>query len=435
MALQLPDSESSAPNRLTGKFPVTTTLWQLLRHFESEPADVEPSRNFTARGIPEVETGPSGFGRLFYETPVIQLMGRELASFTDLQKSLAQLGLNNGSALLRLNFRRTESPLEEAIAEIDEYFNITEGQQTGDTSSASAAKAESAPSISEQFPAPKDDERSSSLEPLSSSQIPSAPKQSAAQSSSQSTEGDKAQARHGPSASLSDASSTTNHTILGPAERSISVFAPSSASTPAASRQAFNEKDYEPTIAHAKMHQARLATSSVNKRLPTDAELAVQAESQAKRNADAKEVEIKVRFPDQMQVVSTFSNLDTSNTLYDFIKGLLEKENEPFTIYFRPVQGPKSVPKIGTVRLIDLGMAGRVLVNVVWEAGASNEVRGGSVLKAEFQDKATQIEVKEVEGVEMEKPNDAVDRKGEQKNEERERNGGVPKWLKLPGRR
>ena len=90
---------------------------------------------------------------------------------------------------------------------------------------------------------------------------------------------------------------------------------------------------------------------------------------------------------------------------------------------------------MGIVRLIDLGMAGRVLVNVVWETGASNEARGGSVLKAEFQDKATQIEVKEVEGVEMEKPNDAVDIKGEQKNEERARKGGVPKWLKLPGKR
>ena len=396
---------------------------------------MQPIRNFTARGIPEVEKGPSGFGRLFYETPVIQLMGRELASFTDLQKSLAQLGLNNGSALLRLNFRRTDSPLEEAIAEIDEYFKITEGQSTADTSSASAAKAEPGPSISESCPDPKDDERSSSLEPSSSSQIPSPTRQSAAQSSSQSTQSDKDQALHGPSASLSDALSTTNQTIPGPAERPIFVFAPSSASTPAASRQAFNEKDYEPTIAHAKMHQARLATSSVNKRLPTDAELAAQAESQAKRNADAKEVEIKVRFPDQMQVVSTFSNLDTSTTLYNFVIGLLEKENEPFTINFRSSQGPKIVPKIGIVRLIDLGMAGRVLVNVVWEAGASNEARGGSVLKAKFQDKATQIEVKEVEGVEMEKPNDAVDRKGEQKNEERERKGGVPKWLKLPGKR
>ena len=435
MALQLPDSESSTSNRLTGKFPSTTTLWQLLRHFESEPANLQPSRNFTARGIPEVEKGPSGFGRLFYETPVIQLMGRELASFTDLQKSLAQLGLNNGSALLRLNFRKTDSPLEEAIAEIDEYFKIIEGQLNADTSSANPAKAESGSTISEQFPAPKDDERSSSLEPSPSSQIPSPPRQSAAQSSSQSAPSGKDQARHEPNASLSDALSTTNQTIPGPAERPISVFAPSSASTPAASRQAFNEKDYEPTIAHAKMHQARLATSSVNKRLPTDAELAAQAESQAKRNADAKEVEVKVRFPDQMHVVSTFSNLDTSTTLYDFVKGLLEKENEPFTINFRSAQGPKNVPKMELVRLIDLGMAGRVLVNVVWEAGVSNEAREGSVLKAKFQDQATQIEVKEVEGVEMEKPNDAVERKGEQKNEERERKGGVPKWLKLPGKR
>lgn len=437
VAVQIPDSESSASNRLTGKFPSTTTLWLLLRHFESGSADSEPSRNFTARGIPQVETGASGSERLFYETPVIQVMGRELASFTDLQKSLAQLGFNSGSVLLRLGFRKTESPLEEAIAEIDKYFKSTEGEQTGGTYSASAAKAKSALSASEPFPAPNDSERPSPMEPSSPSQIQSPPQQSAARFSSQSPQVDEGQARHEPSAFLADALSTSDQTIMGPAKRPISVFAPSSASTPAASRQAFNEKDYEPTIAHAKLHQARLATSSVNKRLPTDAELAVQAETQAKRNADAKDVEIKVRFPDQMQVISTFSNLDTSTALYDFVKGLMEKENEPFIINFSSAQGPRSVPKEGNVRLMgDLGMVGRVLVNVMWEAGISSEVRGGSVLKPEFQNKAKQIEVKEIEGVEMEeKADEMVDGKGKQKDEGRERKGGAPRWLRLPGRK
>ena len=361
-------------------------------------------------------------------------MGRELASFTELQKSLAQLGFNSGSVLLRLNFRRTESPLEEAIAEIDKYFKSAEGEETKGIQYGGEEKAGSALSSSEPFPTPDDSERQG---PSSPSQIPPTPQQSAAQVSSQSIQGDEAQAHPEPSALLSDALPSSNQTITGPAERPIAVFAPSSASTPAASRQTFNEKDYEPTIAHAKLHQARLTTSGVNKRLPTDAELAAQAETQAKRNADVKGVVIKVRFPDQMQVISTFSNLDTSTTLYDFVKGLMKKENEPFSLNFSSAQGPRSVPNEGNVRLIgDLGMAGRVLVNVVWEAGASSEVRGGSVLKPEFQNKAKEIEVKEIEGVEVEEKVDGtVEGKGKQKDDGRERKGGVPRWLKLPGRK
>lgn len=435
VALQLPDSEPGLSKRLTGKFPSTTTIWLLLRHFES--TDSEPSRNFTARGIPQVETRATRSERLFYETPVIQAMGRELASFADLQKSLVQLGFNSGSVLLRLSFRKTESPFEDAVAEIDQYFKSAEGEQSRGTHSSSAANAASSPQASEPFPAPTDSERPSPPEPFSPSKMETSVQESATLFSSQSPQGDEAQTRPESMALVSDALSTSDQTIMGPAERPISVFAPSSASTPAASRQAFNEKDYEPTIAHAKLHQARLATSSVNKRLPTDAELAVQADAQAKRNADSKHVEVKVRFPDQMQVISKFSNLDTSTTLYDFVKGLMNKGNEPFSLSFSSGQGPRSVPKESKVRLIgDLGMAGRILVNVVWEAGASSEARGGSVLKPEFQNKAKQIEVREIEGVEMdEKGNGTAEGKGKQKDEGRERKGGVPRWLKLPGKK
>ena len=431
MALQLPDSESGASNRLTGRFPTTTTLWLLLRHFESESTDSKPSRNFTARGIPQAEDGGSASGRLFYETPVIQVMERELSSFTDLQKSLAQLGFNSGSVLLRLNFRRTQSPLEEAIEEIDNYFKSGEDEKIGGTLCASAAKAESAPSTSKPSSNPNDGK--SLPESSSPSPVQTPPQQPAALFNSR--QGDEAQAHPEYSALLPDARSTPDESMAGPVQRPLFVFAPSLESTPAASRQVFDEKDYEPTIAHAKMHQARLAASSVNKRLLTDAELAVQAKTQAKRNAAAKDVQLKVRFPDQMQVISTFSNLDTSTMLYDFVKGLLEKENEPFSLNFSSAQGPRSVPKEGDVRLIgDLGMAGRVLVNLAWETGASGKARG-SVLKSEFQKQAKQIEVKEI-GVELEeKGNETVERKGKEKNEGQERKRGVPRWLKLPGKK
>ena len=437
VALQLPDSECGGSNRLTGKFPATTTLWLLLRQFESGSTDSEPDRNFTARGIPQIKTEGNGSERLFYETPVLQIMGRELTSFTDLQKSLAQLGFNSGSVLLRLNFRRTEKPFEEAVADIDNYFKSDEVVLTGDTHPASARTSEPAPSASQSSHANSDSGGQLHLELSSSSKMKVLAPQLAAPSCFQSPQCDEAHASHTSRALQSDTLSNIGQTIEGPTERPISVLAPSSESTPAASRQAFNEKDYEPTIAHARLHQARLATSSVNRRLPTDAELAVEADIQAKKNADTKDVHIKIRFPDQMQVVSTFSSFDTSTTLHDFVKGLMERENEPFSLTFSSAHGSKIVPKGSTLRLIgDLGMAGRVLVNVAWEAGASSDIRGGSVLKPEFQIKATQIEVKEIEGFEVEeKVSEIVEGKGKQKDKGRERKGGIPPWLKLPGKK
>ena len=437
VALQLPDSECGSSTRLTGKFPTTTTIWLLLRHFESEISGSEPRRNFTARGIPQSESGKSSSGRLFYETPVIQAMGRELSSFTDLQKSLAQLGFNNGSVLLRLNFRKTECPLEESIAEIDQYFRSSEGEDIGGTYSTIAATTDSTPSESIPSSAPNDSERQPLPDVLSPSQTQPSLRRSAALLSSRSHQGNEAQARAESGVLLSDVLPPLDQTRTSSVQRPLSIFAPSSDPTPAASRQAFNEKDYEPTITHAKLHQARLATSSVNKRLPTDAELAVQADIQAKRNADIKDVQIKVRFPDQMQVISTFTNLDTSSTLYEFVRGLMKKENEPFSLNFSSAQGPRHVPKEDNVRLIgDLDMAGRVLVNVAWEIGASGRAREGSVLKAEFQKQAKQIEVKEVEGVEVEEQvNNTVEGKGKQKDEGQERKANMPRWLKLPGKK
>jgi len=115
VALQLPDSEAQGiPNaRLTDKFPSTTTLWLVLRKFEAGVAgESSTQRNLTARGTPRTDGGSSGQGRLYYETPVLQVMGRELSSFTELQKSHVQLGFNSGSVLIKLNFRLSDMTLE-----------------------------------------------------------------------------------------------------------------------------------------------------------------------------------------------------------------------------------------------------------------------------------------------------------------------------------
>lgn len=129
MALQLPDSEKAGVTngRMMDKFPSSTSLWQLLRRFESATAGgLGAQKNFTGRGVPSLANGDSGAGRLYYEGPVLHILGRDYSSLADLQKSLSQLGFNDGSVLLKLSFRTSTIPLEHAQKEIENYFKSLE---------------------------------------------------------------------------------------------------------------------------------------------------------------------------------------------------------------------------------------------------------------------------------------------------------------------
>ena len=102
--------------RLTEKFPCTMSIWSILRSFEQK------SVNLGVSGINITELAvEKGTGRLFYAMPVIQIVNRELATFQDLQKTLQELGLSAGTALLRLKMKPTEIPLEEALETISEF--------------------------------------------------------------------------------------------------------------------------------------------------------------------------------------------------------------------------------------------------------------------------------------------------------------------------
>ena len=429
VALQLPDSETieTPNNRLTDKFPSTTTLWLILRKFESGAAGgVGRTRNFTARGIPRGGEGGTGSGRLYHESPVIQIMGRDLASFTDLQKTLGQLGFNSGTALLRLSFRASETPLEEAMEQIGQYFASIEEENSATETNIISAIDQSSP------------QNSSSEQSIPESRVASEPDTRSVPQATPTAE--RVVTSENPTPKLIPPAETTTE---GPDQRAISVFAPPSSSAPYAARQAFNEKDYEPTIDQARLHQARLNQSSRNKRLPTDAEIAAQQEAQRQKLANMKEVEIKIRFPDQRQVVSKFSDADTGSNLYGFVKGLLERENEPFILKFSAARGPKTVPNDAETKLISgLAMTGKVLVNFLWDEGASVEARGGPVLKDKYQSQAREIQNLEIREPANQKENkslgSAVDldstlqTAGEGKAKG---TGKVPKWLKLPGKK
>lgn len=347
-------------------------------------------------------------------------MGRELASFVDLQKTLSQLGLNSGSVLMRLSFRITETPLEEAMQEIGQYFKSVEVKQSVRTLVGSEAVREPTQDSSE----------------LSSVESGCRPEEPVAREDTTLSDAVSVSVNQGAIFPLV----LNDIPTVGSDHRQVSVYAAPSSSTPRAALQPFNEKDYEPTITHAKIHQSRLVATGRNQRLKNHSEEEAEIEAQKQKAANITEVEIKVRFPDQMQVVSKFSNQDTSTSLYDFVRGCLENEDEPFLLNFTGPRGPQPIPKEGSVvRLIaGLGMTGRVLVNFMWEEGASVEARVGKVLKDKFREKAKEIEVKNVVS---EHDDDAEEQKRDHNHKpvpeakSDNKGKGIPKWLKLSGKR
>lgn len=353
-------------------------------------------------------------------------MGRELVSFTDLQKTLGQLGFNSGTALLRLSFRVLGTPLEEAMEQIEQYFTSAEGEDKAVENKTTSSIDRSGP----QNPSPVPTLPEAEIETKSGTQI--APREAPINEQVAT-----------PEKPTPTPLSPADTSISGPGQRVISVFAPPSSSVPQAARQAFNEEDYEPTLDHARLHQARLAQSSRNKRLPTDAEIAAQEEAQRQKIAKVKDVEIKIRFPDQTQVVSKFSDSDTGSNLYNFVKELLAKETEPFILNFTAARGPKSIPDDPEIKLISgLAMTGKILVNFLWDEGASVEARGGPVVKDTVQSQAQEIkipEIRELPGLENRKSAglglDSVRQSGGSGGGAGGGKGKVPKWLKLPGKK
>ncbi|KAF2842809.1 putative UBX domain protein [Patellaria atrata CBS 101060] len=410
VALQLPESENST--RLTHKFPSNTSFWQILRVFESGQSTItNVPRNLiiTQRGVPEM--GQGGSGRLNYEIPVLHFMGRELSTFTDLQKTLGQMGFNTGNVLLRLSFRNSGKPLEEAMQEISLYFKEADepeptlsGAHAGSVGTFQSEAAPMSMSIDADvpsLPSPDDTPMEDPTAPSTSSkeEAPIAPltvfakesPASAPQASEPTPDNTVLSEQNPETISTPIVESTSPLPTLNHAFR---IFSPSSDTVPLAARTAFNDADYEFTIDHAKQYQAHLAQESRNRRLKSDAELAAQERAKADKLSAIKTVTIRVRLPDQYQIEADFTQDDTTAALYRFVRYVLEKPDEGFVLRYTGPKGGQLVLKDGGEKLVkDLGFVGRALVVFAWDDAVILSVRKQPILKSQWRDKAEEIKV------------------------------------------
>lgn len=352
--------------RLTEKFASNTTLWQILRHFESKHKNL----NLTGRGVPAGGQDATA-GRMNYEMPVLNVMGRERGTFVELQQTLSQLGASK-DILLRLSFRNSGKPLMEAHEEISQYFAEVEqpAQQASEPKPTQVASApETAPPTRE---VTDEQTETTPMEDVTSTPTPP------------------------PSVIASQpAPIPPDESALEPPVKSpvVKVFAPSASPTPQAARIPDNQSDYELSVDQAKQHQARLQEASRNKRLLSDKEIAEQERLKAEKLNAVKDVCVRVRLPDLTQVETNMDRNHAATDVYNFVREMLEYPNEEWSLSYRVATS--MVPlKDGPQKLIaDLGFQGRILFTFIWGDHVSGDKKRAPPLKKQWRDQAQSLKI------------------------------------------
>ncbi|KAK0383232.1 hypothetical protein NLU13_9145 [Sarocladium strictum] len=425
LEVPLPEGKEIPGRRLIQKFPSDISIWKLLRQFESGTASAGRNINITGRAVAQTAGGStSGSGQMYYETPVLNIMGRELASFAEFQKTLAQLGYNSGSVLIRLSYRLSGQTLYEAMEEIAQHFKETE-EVVGGVNSVKDATAQPA------------EEQKGTVAPEDTAMTEAAPLTA---EPSQSTSADVGAA---PIATETSQEPPASSTLPKPSDpyQPVNVFLAPSGTIPAAALAPAPESDFQPTIAHAQLHQARLQESSRNKRLLSDKELAEKAAAEEARLAAVKSLRVRIRFPDNTSSDWEVGPDATGSFLYEAVRRVMASPEQPFHLTLPGAE--KTVIKDADAAAHNLvrgyKLAGRVLLSLVWEDTVPAEIRKQPFLKANVARQGQEVKVPDMPT----QGEDAEERSGKRPAADEEKpkktgDGGakkVPKWFKGLGKK
>ncbi|EGS18808.1 uncharacterized protein CTHT_0054180 [Thermochaetoides thermophila DSM 1495] len=325
--------------RYTKRLPNDMTLWQILRQFET----AERGLVITGRGVPK----GGNSGQLYYEAPVLNIMGREYSALEDLQKTLAQCGISSGSIVIR--------PVS---------YRCRAGQAKGEEAN------ESTPAPAKQeLPATPPEAESTSTKPVTQ------------ELTEPTTDTNRMDVDSQPAAAPENAFLPTT------------IYSAPTSSTPAAALTHEPDSVYEPTIAHAQSYQQQLQKKAQNTRLKSDEELAADAAAEAERLAKITKVEIKVRFPDQTSAVWTVTPDKTGKFLYQAIRGIMTHPNEPFRLMVPQFPRTITIEENDKKLISTYKLKGREMMNLVWEPGVSAAVKKDPFLKATVASQAKEIVV------------------------------------------
>lgn len=378
-----------------------------MRQFESGDASAGRNINITARGVAQTAGAEgTGAGQLYYETPVLNIMGRDFSTFTDFQKTMSQLGHNSGNVLIRLTFKTTSQTLFEAMNEIGKYFKDSDIPESSPSSADAGVKA----------PVPETSQPSTDV-PMADA--PAVDEQAPTES---------IQVEE-----LKPAETPAQETPQNPYDP-INVFLAPNNTVPAAANLPLDDTDFTPTVAHAQLHQARLQESSRNRRLPSDQELEEKAAAEAAKVAAIKSVLVRVRFPDNTSSDWQIEPSSTGAFLYEAVRHVMAAKDEPFHLVLSggtTVIKDDSSEKHNLIRSYKL--SGRVLVNLIWNDKVSKEIRKQPFLLSNIARQGQEITMPALPEPIPDSENEVVARvdKKERKATDGDGKKKIPKWLKL----
>jgi tether containing UBX domain for GLUT4 len=379
------------------------SLWQVLRQFETAERDL----NLTGRASPKSSDG----GQLYFDSPVINIMGKTFEGVSDLAKTLSQCGINAGSIRLVVTFQATDKTLSEALGEIDQYLVDVDPSQptTKKEQPAADITREARPQQDPIAPAPTAIETI----PEPSTDAPARPQ--AQQDSGEPSTGESL-----------DIDQPLISPLINGVLQPVEVFAAPTSSTPAAANVHVDEAVYEPTIAHAQLRQKQLLAKTQNKRLKSDAELAAVAAEEAARLDRITTLDVRVRFPDGTSSKWTLGPAHTAGDLYAAVRGVMARPELPFQLVM-PATRTHIDDSGAKLLLRHYRFTGRELLNLLFEEGVSAEDRRAAFLKEEAARRAHELPVPDVPQV---GPDEAADSPAESSS--RPADSGRSESKKLP---
>jgi tether containing UBX domain for GLUT4 len=452
IALQLPPGDTSIVSgkppdggRLVYTFRSDTTLWRVLRQFEDVVAPTAGCRvSLTGRGAPQLTTGSgaSGAGQVFWETPVLTLLRREVSTLDEFGKTLAQLGHNSGRVLARVSFRRTDRPLADAMAEVEALMGV--GEEAGGTKPTATPEEKG---VADEGAQAEEKKASTGEEAKDVAMADSVQPAQEAASAADTAPAESTPAPAHPPTSDQPAAETTA-TSPPPSEpiatiERIGVYSPTASTTIHAAQIKDPDSAFVVSIAQAQAHQAHLAAAARNKRLLSDDEIAAQEADKAARLARIASVDMRVRFPDNWCVDWRCSPAATGADVYSAVREVAtpEARDHEFKLTLPDRTTLKDVEGGGGAKetlVRGYKLSGRVLANFGWADGVPDDVRWRAkqaFLRDDLRGQAQTIEVPKTPEPEPEEEEEtrAVAPKLTQGEGSKDGAGEkkVPKWMRL----
>ncbi|KAG4305259.1 hypothetical protein PORY_001429 [Pneumocystis oryctolagi] len=318
VALQIIDFEK----RLILSFPSQTTLWDILCQFEETE---NPPINITKRSVSVVSDGKIDY---YYETPVVRIMNKEFSEPNILKDTtLSSQGIIEGNIVLQVKFKQTQIYFDQIKSTLPKKEIYKDNEET--------------------------ESQSVSTKPI------------------EQTEYKKNLNYQSKIHQTTPFKQMDSHKLI--LDREILVFSAPTSSSFYSSKVDTNEEDYEMTLETAISYQNMLSAKAKGL---SGQYSNIQQES---KQDNFKKHEVKFRLPDGMQVIGTFQGNENVQSLYDFMKHLIQYSEEPFLLYTTPP--PKYLLNMKAILASDLNFSTKTTIIFKWDDTAQSCVREHNILK------------------------------------------------------